>query len=124
VLNTLIPISLYVSIEIVRIGQTILLGIDPAMFDPLTKKYAVPRSTNLTEELGQIGYVFSDKTGTLTQNVMAFKQCIIDERTYGNSIDQAGDDVSTLATRCPSMFGMPPCPCGVVWGSVRLYGAG
>jgi P-type E1-E2 ATPase len=91
VLNTLIPISLYVSIEIVRIGQTILLGIDPAMFDPLTKKYAVPRSTNLTEELGQIGYVFSDKTGTLTQNVMAFKQCIIDERVYGNSIDQAGD---------------------------------
>lgn len=84
VLNTLIPISLYISVEVIRLGQSLWVNWDTEMYYETKDTPALARTTTLTEELGQIQYIFSDKTGTLTQNVMTFKKCSINGRLYGH----------------------------------------
>ncbi|RGP80544.1 phospholipid-translocating atpase [Fusarium longipes] len=71
--NTLIPLSLYISLEIIKLGQLYLLQ-DDAMYDPLTDTPMVANTTTILENLGQVSYVFSDKTGTLTENIMRFRK--------------------------------------------------
>ncbi|XP_064118289.1 phospholipid-transporting ATPase ID-like [Macrobrachium nipponense] len=87
VLNTVVPISLYVSVEVIRLCQSFLINWDDAMYHPPTRNHAKARTTTLNEELGQIEYIFSDKTGTLTQNIMSFNKCSIAGRSYGDIID-------------------------------------
>ena len=53
------------------------------MFDKETLSYSMSRNSDLIEELGQVEMVFSDKTGTLTQNKMIFKKCQINGVKYG-----------------------------------------
>ena len=62
--NNLIPISLLVTLEIVKFFQAKFINKDLDMYHEDTKTYALARTSNLNEELGQIKYVFSDKTGT------------------------------------------------------------
>ncbi|KAI8128150.1 Phospholipid-transporting ATPase IC [Lucilia cuprina] len=87
VLNTVVPISLYVSVEVIRFVQSFLINWDEEMYYEPTKTHAKARTTTLNEELGQIQYIFSDKTGTLTQNIMTFNKCSINGRTYGDVFD-------------------------------------
>jgi phospholipid-translocating ATPase len=66
-LSTVVPISLYVSIEFVRLLQSKWIDWDVQMYYQPNNVSAKVRTTTLNEELGQIEYIFSDKTGTLTQ---------------------------------------------------------
>ncbi|KAI6714559.1 hypothetical protein B2J93_2415 [Marssonina coronariae] len=71
--STMIPLSLYISLEIVKVGQMYLMG-DLEMYDAETDTPMEPRTNTINEELGQVSHVFSDKTGTLTENVMRFRK--------------------------------------------------
>lgn len=80
-----VPISLLVTLEFIKFFQAIFITYDAYIFDETKDMFAKVQSSNLTEELGQVQYIFSDKTGTLTQNVMEFKKMSIGSFTYGIS---------------------------------------
>ena len=63
----MVPISLYVSVEVIRLFLSFLINWDNEMYDAESGTRAKARNTTLNEELGQIEYIFSDKTGTLTR---------------------------------------------------------
>ncbi|KAK9282793.1 hypothetical protein L1049_011014 [Liquidambar formosana] len=74
VFQIMIPISLYISMELVRVGQAYFMIRDSRLYDEASNSKFQCRALNINEDLGQITYVFSDKTGTLTENKMEF-QC-------------------------------------------------
>lgn len=78
----MIPLPLYVSVEIVKLGQVYFINNDIELYyEPIDKRIEC-RALNITEDLGQIEYIFSDKTGTLTENQMEFKTCTIGGTDY------------------------------------------
>ncbi|XP_047315904.1 putative phospholipid-transporting ATPase 9 [Impatiens glandulifera] len=84
----LIPISLYVSIEIVKVLQSVFINRDVQMYYEEGDKSARARTSNLNEELGQVETILSDKTGTLTCNSMEFIKCSVAGTAYGHGITE------------------------------------
>lgn len=82
----LIPISLYIGMEMLKIGMGWYIKYDRGMFNNELGA-ATCRNSDLIEELGQVNYVFSDKTGTLTKNQMTYRQSIVGEKVLGHFND-------------------------------------
>ena len=87
---TYIPVSLYVTMATVRFFQSWFINSDLDMYYDRTDTPAQTRTMTLNEELGQISYIFSDKTGTLTCNVMDFRKASINGVSYGVGITEIG----------------------------------
>ncbi|KAK9750496.1 hypothetical protein RND81_02G200700 [Saponaria officinalis] len=110
----LIPISLYVSIEIVKVLQSHFINRDIHMYYEEADKPAHARTSNLNEELGQVDTILSDKTGTLTCNSMEFIKCSIAGTAYGRGITEVE---RAMAKRAGS-----PLPNGMNIGSPLSVG--
>ncbi|KAI0013991.1 phospholipid-translocating P-type ATPase [Xylariaceae sp. FL0662B] len=86
--SSLVPISLFVTVEMVKYWHGILINDDLDIYYDKTDTPANCRTSSLVEELGMVGFVFSDKTGTLTCNMMEFKQCTISGIQYADEVPE------------------------------------
>ena len=91
-MSLMIPISLKVTLDAVKYVYKLLIDWDLDMVDPETQIAANCNSSALAEDLGQIDYIFSDKTGTLTENVMVFAQCSISNIIYDGTKDGSNSE--------------------------------
>lgn len=118
IINAMIPISLYVTLEIVRVFQSLFVSWDATMYDVETETSAQARTSNISDDLGQIEYVFSDKTGTLTCNVMEFMKCSIAGQMYGTGTTE----VAYAAAKRRGMQIEPPSRSGKAFRDARFQG--
>jgi len=86
--TNMVPISLLVTVEIVKFAQASFISWDINIYDVEKDMPTRVQSSNLNEELGQISHIFSDKTGTLTSNIMQFKGFSAGLQSYGSSTDK------------------------------------
>eukprot|EP00584_Thalassiosira_punctigera_P026201 CAMPEP_0172579250 /NCGR_PEP_ID=MMETSP1067-20121228/139149_1 /TAXON_ID=265564 ORGANISM="Thalassiosira punctigera, Strain Tpunct2005C2" /NCGR_SAMPLE_ID=MMETSP1067 /ASSEMBLY_ACC=CAM_ASM_000444 /LENGTH=1732 /DNA_ID=CAMNT_0013371961 /DNA_START=42 /DNA_END=5240 /DNA_ORIENTATION=- len=87
-LSNFIPLSAYMAIEIVTVMMILFISWDLRMYHAESDTPAAARSTIVTD-LGLVEYIFSDKTGTLTSNIMEFKRCSVDGHTFGMPLAKA-----------------------------------
>ncbi|GAB2218904.1 hypothetical protein Droror1_Dr00002137 [Drosera rotundifolia] len=107
VFQIMIPISLYISMELVRVGQAYFMVEDGQMYDEASHARFQCRALNINEDLGQIKYVFSDKTGTLTENKMEFECASIYGVDYSTGISRKLSDQASYSVRVDDQIFRP-----------------
>jgi magnesium-transporting ATPase (P-type) len=93
-LSNFVPLALYVSVEITTIMMMMYIGWDLHMYHKESDTPAVARSSIVTD-LGLVEYIFSDKTGTLTSNIMEFKRCSVDGHVFGMPLAKAAPQLDS-----------------------------
>ncbi|KAJ3120136.1 hypothetical protein HK098_004823 [Nowakowskiella sp. JEL0407] len=91
--QNILPISLYITIDIIKTSLAFFIWQDFNMYDDETNQKCTAKTWSICDDLGQIQYVFSDKTGTLTQNKMQFRKCSINGVLYGDKNSHFYNDV-------------------------------
>ncbi|XP_040446384.1 phospholipid-transporting ATPase IK [Falco naumanni] len=97
-LSIIIPMSMYITFEFIYLVNSFFINWDLEMYYAAKDIPAKARSTSLNDQLGQIEYIFSDKTGTLTQNIMSFKKCCINGTIYGTGTGHENKQSSGLGS--------------------------
>ena len=104
ILQVIIPISLYVTIELAKLAQVYLIDQDPNMFDKVKQEGVKCRSFNIAEDLGQVQYMLCDKTGTLTENKMVFKHCTIAGQDFIHKIGLSNESADAKIMVNPKLI--------------------
>ena len=73
--------------------QSFFMENDIQLYDSVNDEPMRVRTSVLNDDLGQVGYIFTDKTGTLTANLMQFRKCLVDGVSYGLGESDIGRSV-------------------------------
>ena len=90
--SMMIPISLKVTVDFIKVLYSLFIRWDIHMWDDTRQVGAEARNTAIAEELGCVQYLMSDKTGTLTENVMIIREMSTDDRSYGGRVSAGGEE--------------------------------
>ncbi|OHW98489.1 phospholipid-translocating p-type ATPase [Colletotrichum incanum] len=99
--NQVIPLSLYIGLEAIKLCQASLVYDDLSLYDEETDTPAGANNTNNLDDLGQISYVFTDKTGTLTENIMNLRRVSVAGISWLHWMDLEETDTSAFKSHGP-----------------------